>query len=609
MTKEAKDRQIKQRAKIELNSLDKMPDWDGENEGWADFSEHFIDLMTIAGYDLVCRPNFLQNAHILNWSPHDIVEARKFVYRQLGVATFKHKLARDAFVLAGPKQDGETAFHQLELDNALLSFSDEADVRESLRVFKPTTRETPIEMMARLTTLINKYNKLEDAEIWTPKKKVRVLLENLELWADLKDLVGAVRLQLIDPTIILVEKVDAADLQNPQLVSYEAICRRARAMWKAFGKDGRHIKVNSLATGKQVSFSNDDSFKQLGQAVENLTKEVSVLRTQIPTGTTAGKKGGPLAHPGTDAADPYALPRPCLHVDCNETFTGGTFMQVCPECFNELKKSKVPLHLDGSFNGANFTGKKLALEDSDKAWHQSRGGWKVVCKTTRVGIPSDEVGLFRSFDYTSSGNDKTGTSGNASSYAEDNSLKSLAILRIKSSSLWKPLPLKKIFIGTDSNAGGSVTAEKSLLVHDPVAPVKFVVEGITAGAQAITTTNGCGVATYLVQDRESQQFLIIKHGGFYVCAEDSITSTVSSSSQVGNFYNSTKGLQGAQYHTANPEKGFIQLPEGHSVDLIVNDAGAYGCWVEPLAPLDPRLLEYKTIWISDQESTTRLDPL
>ena len=49
ITKEAKDRQIKQRAKIELNSLDKMPDWDGENESWADFSEHFIDLMTIAG--------------------------------------------------------------------------------------------------------------------------------------------------------------------------------------------------------------------------------------------------------------------------------------------------------------------------------------------------------------------------------------------------------------------------------------------------------------------------------------------------------------------------------------------------------------------------------
>jgi hypothetical protein len=594
MTKEAKDRQVKQRAKIELNSLEKMPDWDGENESWADFSEYFIDLMTIAGHELVCRPNFLQNARILNWSAQDIVEARKFVYRQLGVATFKHKLARDAFVLAGPKHDGETVFHQLELDNALLSFSDEADVRESLRVFKPTTRESPLEMMARLTTLINKYNKLEDAEIWTPKKKVRVLLENLELWTDLKDLVGAVRLQLIDPTILLVEKIDAGDLQNPQLVSYESICRRARAMWKAFGKDGRHIKVNSLATGKQVSLSNDDSFKQLGQAVENLTKEVSVLRTQIPS---SGKKAQPLANPGTDATDPHALPRSCLHVDCNETFTGGKFMQVCSECFNELKRSKVPLHLDGSFNGVNYTGKKLYLEDSDKSWHQSRGGWKVVCKTTRVtyfepgvGNPSDEVGLFRSSGYPF---------GSASSRTEDNSLKTLAILRIKSSSLWKPLPLKKIFIGTDSNAGGSVTAEKSLLAHDPVVPVKFVVEGITAGAQAVTTTNGCGVATYLVQDRESQQFLIIKHGGFYVCAEDSITSTVSSSSQVGNFYNSTKGLQGAQYHTANPEKAFIQLPEGHSVDLIVNEAGAYGCWVEPLAPLDPRLLEYKTIWISE----------
>ena len=163
MTKEAKDRQIKQRAKIDLNSLDKVPDWDGENESWADFSKHFIDLMTTAGYDLVCRPHFLQNALILKWDPEDVVEARKLLYRQLGVATFKHKLARDAFVLAGPKHDGETVFHQLELENALLSFSDEAEVRENLRVFKPTARESPVEMMARLTALANKHNKLEDA--------------------------------------------------------------------------------------------------------------------------------------------------------------------------------------------------------------------------------------------------------------------------------------------------------------------------------------------------------------------------------------------------------------------------------------------------------------
>jgi len=84
MTKEAKDRQVKQRAKIELNSLEKMPDWDGENESWADFSEHFIDLMTIAGYDLVCRPNFLPNARILNWSAQDIVEARNLCIGNLG---------------------------------------------------------------------------------------------------------------------------------------------------------------------------------------------------------------------------------------------------------------------------------------------------------------------------------------------------------------------------------------------------------------------------------------------------------------------------------------------------------------------------------------------
>ena len=79
------------------------------------------------------------------------------------------------------------------------------------------------------------------------------------MWKDLKDLVGAVRLQLIDPTIMLVEKISAEELQNPQLVSYDSICRRARAMWKAFGTNGRHISVNVVKADKQVSFSNDDN--------------------------------------------------------------------------------------------------------------------------------------------------------------------------------------------------------------------------------------------------------------------------------------------------------------------------------------------------------------
>ena len=267
-------------------------------------------------------------------------------------------------------------------------------------------------------------------------------------------------------------------------------------------------------------------------------------------------------------------------------------MQVCTECFKTLKESRVPIALAGSFNGVSFAGKKLRLEDSSNPRHESRGGWKVVCNTTTVGFASasagsasilrDEGGLFFS------------SKGASNSVCEFDSRvagspKASAIFRIMASLVWKPLPLPKLFMGTDSNAGGSVTDEKSLLVHDPLIPVHFVVEGITSGEEALTTTENCGVATYLVQDRESREYLVIKHGGFYQFPENSITSTVSSSSQVGNFFNATKGLQGAQYHTADPDNAYMQLPEGHSVELVVNDAGAHGCWVQPLAPLDPRL--------------------
>jgi hypothetical protein len=117
-----------------------------------------------------------------------------------------------------------------------------------------------------------------------PRKKVRVLLEKLGMWKDLKDLVGAVRLQLIDPTIMLAEKISAEELQNPQLVSHDSICWRARAMWKAFGTNGWYISVNVGKADKQVAFSNDDNvfaqhFQEQCQHFENLNSEEKLYRT------------------------------------------------------------------------------------------------------------------------------------------------------------------------------------------------------------------------------------------------------------------------------------------------------------------------------------------
>jgi hypothetical protein len=102
-----------------------------------------------------------------------------FVWEQLHVATIKSKTAANALVLAGPDYDGETCWHQLEINNKVAAVPLEAELREELRVFAPLAREDPMAMIHRFDILLHDYRcqDLENADHWNPEKKIRFALE------------------------------------------------------------------------------------------------------------------------------------------------------------------------------------------------------------------------------------------------------------------------------------------------------------------------------------------------------------------------------------------------------------------------------------------------
>jgi hypothetical protein len=87
----AKAVQEKARAKMATNAITTIPDWCGSPRRWRAFAKHFLRLMTMAGFDIVCRPSYTSVATSLGWSAACIVEGRVFVWEQLHVATIKSK--------------------------------------------------------------------------------------------------------------------------------------------------------------------------------------------------------------------------------------------------------------------------------------------------------------------------------------------------------------------------------------------------------------------------------------------------------------------------------------------------------------------------------------
>ena len=67
-----------------------------------------------------------------------------------------------------------------------------------------------------------------------------------------------------------------------------------------------------------------------------------------------------------------------------------------------------------------------------------------------------------------------------------------------------------MFLGADSCAGGAATGYAPL-IHGPLTPVNWVIEGMSA--DALVPVMGSGVAVFLVQDRDTSEDLILHYGG------------------------------------------------------------------------------------------------
>ena len=219
----------KARIKMSNNAVTSIPEWDGTGETWSDFSTQFLRLMTVAGYDIVCRPHYHQMAMSRKWDQKSVVEGRVFVWNQLNVATYKSLPAANALTLAGPEYDGETCFHQLEINNKMTGHGLEIKLRHELASFAPLPREDPIAMIDRFDILMIRYQHLESSEKWDGSKKIRSILELFRLWKGLSVMVDMTRTKMTNPGNKIVDHIPLHKLDDPNLMSYSSVCGQAKA--------------------------------------------------------------------------------------------------------------------------------------------------------------------------------------------------------------------------------------------------------------------------------------------------------------------------------------------------------------------------------------------
>jgi hypothetical protein len=562
--------------KLEVNAEIVLPKWDGTVSGWREFSKDFLRLMTKVGHDIVCRPEFTTTAQGIGWTPKKIVEARKFVWGQLFAACKDVVAAKNALSLAGPEYDGETAFHQLEIDNKISSRVLKDLWSEELRLFKPEGREDPSGMMVRYDLLLTSYLELESADPWDPEKKIDHVLTLLRNWDGLKTNVDMQRERLTDPSTILVEHIPHDQVHDKSLMSYTQVCRKARSIWNSFAvTDAKRTAIHRAAIQGSSSggASNDNSSGSQSDTVTTDQVQLQILETLTILSTKLlaedASQKTPATPKGGKPAKNVKSKIKCLSPSCGEFFQGFSYQQVCGDCFEKAKADRgLKIALVGTRAGTDFTGKSIYITDSSNPKHRSRGGWK-------ISIQAIKIRMFFQHGFQP---------------PQPQTISTLSTLG-KDFCHYEPL-----FMGADSCAGGSATGIAEL-IHGEVTPLNWVIEGMKA--DALVPVEGSCVAVYLVQDKFTDQELILHSGGMLKCDPNLVSTTVTSSSQVGHFYNANKGRQGAQFHTANPVAGYMQLPNGHAVDFHVNDDEAFGYMATPIHPNDPRMKSCTHMWISE----------
>ena len=371
---------------------------------------------------------------------------------------------------------------------------------------------------------------------------------------------------------------------------YDSVCRRITAVWQSFGHTAntQRLRINRSAT------LDTDSSSSPPDATGALLEAVRVLTTTLQNAGSGGPRPGSAKNVSfSDTSDtskepkktPLKETRLCLNEACGDPFSGFSYQQICKACFETIKADRKPLTLKGSREGKDFTGKTLSCVDSTNPKHQSRGGWKMKIHAVRV------FGIFPNH---------FSTDGSACRINHDTRDHQLVVLTQSLKSLQDAIPTchyPPLFWGADSCAGVGASGVDEIF-HGPITPLSWVIEGIASGNDSLVSVEGSGTAIFMVQDRVSGTDIILKYGGMLKCPSNAVSSSVGSSSQVGNYFNASNGSSGARFHTADPDNACIELPGGASVALHVNDDGAFGCLITPLHPTDPRLISTPSVWIS-----------
>jgi hypothetical protein len=535
--------------------------------------------MAAAGHDIVCRPGYTEIAQKQGWSPERIVEGRKFVWNQLLVCCKDAPRAKNALLMAGPEYDGETTFHQLEINNKISGHALKQQLDDELLHFAPKGREEPPDMIVRFDLLLTAYLDIESADPWNPEKKIKKILSLLRHWDDLKVTVDIERDKLLNYSTVLMEHIPIQRMNEDRLMSYTSVCTKIKASWDSFvATDIKTTKIRSakIAQDRAVAASASKSSSSSSDDVQlQILEHLKVMSNKLSEDekTKTSKLSSKKIPAGKERPVKQSLT--CMNTGCNAQFDGFLYQQVCAECFEKVKSDRnISIPLQGSRNGTDYTGKSISIVDSTHPRHRSRGAWAIHINTVRLRTTSYDASFQHHFE-----------------------LPPLAI------HVTKPRPViscpvshyPPMFLGADSCAGGAATGYAPL-IHGPLIPVNWVIEGMSA--DALVPVMGSGVAVFLVQDRDTSEDLILHYGGMLQCDPDLVTTSVASSSQIGHYFNATHGENGAQFHTANPDDAFMKLPGGRQVRLEVNEDGAFGMMVTPLHPLDPRMVTAVHLWVS-----------
>ena len=245
-SKHALEVEHKTRLKLEVLAVTENPTWDGHVRPWREFSIDFIRQMAAAGHDIVCRPEYTEIAQQQGWVPERIVEGRKFVWNQLLVCCKDAPRAKNALLMAGPEYDGETAFHQLEVNNKISGHALKQQLDDELLHFAPKGREEPPDMIVRFDLLLTAHLDIESADTWSPEKKIKKILSLLRHWDDLKVTVDIERDKLLNYSTVLMEHIPIARMKEERLMSYTSVCTKIKASWDSFvATDIKTTKIRS----------------------------------------------------------------------------------------------------------------------------------------------------------------------------------------------------------------------------------------------------------------------------------------------------------------------------------------------------------------------------